>query len=44
MVQAEIVSSGVHVADRVYGENKVLLYQINGIESFYVEVAALCIW
>ncbi len=37
MEQAEAVWSGVHIADRDDGEHKILLYQINGRESFYVE-------
>lgn len=37
MEQAEAVWSGVHVADRDDGEHLILLYQINGKESFYVE-------
>ncbi len=36
--QAEAVWDGVHVATRDDGVHKILLYQINGMESFYVEV------
>ncbi len=35
--QAEAVWDGVHVATRDDGVHKILLYQINGKDSFYVE-------
>ena len=35
--QAEAVWDGVHVATRDDGIHKILLYQINSTESFYVE-------
>ncbi len=35
--QAEAVWDGVHVATRDDGIHRILLYQINGKESFYVE-------
>ncbi len=35
--QAEAVWDGVNIADRDDGIHKILLYQINGTESFYVE-------
>ncbi len=38
MEQAEAVWSGVHIGDREDEKHKILLYQINGDESFYVEV------
>ncbi len=36
--QAEAVWDGVHIAEREDSEHKILLYQINGKETFYVEV------
>ncbi len=36
--QAEVTWEGVHIANRFDGVYKILLYQINGMESFYVEV------
>jgi hypothetical protein len=36
--QAEAAWDGVHVATRDDGVHKILLYQINEMESFYVEV------
>jgi hypothetical protein len=38
MEQAEAVWNGVHIADREDEEHKILLYQINGDESFYVVI------
>jgi hypothetical protein len=35
--QAETIWDAVHIADRDDGIHKILLYQINGKESFYVE-------
>ncbi len=35
--QAEAVWDGVRIANRFDGVYKILLYQINGMESFYVE-------
>ena len=35
--QAEAVWDGVHEATRDDGVHKILLYQINGKDSFYVE-------
>ncbi len=37
MEQTEAIWSGVQYAHRDDGEHKILLYQINGSESFYVE-------
>ncbi len=38
MEQAEAIWDGVHIGTREDDEHKILLYQINSTESFYVEV------
>jgi hypothetical protein len=37
--QAEATWEGVHIATREDSIHKILLYQINGTESFYVELS-----